>query len=109
MKKAVVTQCATHYLSQQCLQPGISAAQLFLDSQVKAIDLKGKNYCFEIRQTFQPIVPTECDAVASKSRKNILICLQVLIWPNNVTAFRMKHLGNQSHPRLESGFFLWVC
>jgi hypothetical protein len=45
--------------------------------QVKVINLQGKNYVFTIRQTFHAIVPHECTAVASKTKKNILIIMQV--------------------------------
>ena len=45
--------------------------------QVKVVNLKGKNYCFSINCTFRPINPSACLAVASKTKKNILITIKV--------------------------------
>eukprot|EP00884_Botryococcus_braunii_P009848 jgi/Botrbrau1/18865/Bobra.177_2s0025.1 len=44
--------------------------------QVHVRNLQGKNYVFKIAQTYKPIVPNECTAVASKTKKNILVTLQ---------------------------------
>ncbi len=46
-------------------------------AQVKVHDLHGKNYIFTLTPTFQPIAEDGCVAVASKTRKNILITMQV--------------------------------
>lgn len=40
-------------------------------------DLHGKNYIFTLSPTFQPIAEEGCVVVASKTRKNILITIQV--------------------------------
>ena len=48
--------------------------------QVKVFDLHGKNYGFTLSPTYQPIAEDNCVAVASKTRKNILITMQVH-WP----------------------------
>lgn len=40
-------------------------------------DLHGKNYIFTLSPTFQAIAEDGCVAVASKTRKNILITMQV--------------------------------
>ena len=40
-------------------------------------DLHGKNYGFTLLPTYQPIAEDNCVAVASKTRKNILITMQV--------------------------------
>ena len=40
-------------------------------------DLHGKNYGFTLSPTYQPIAEDKCVAVASKTRKNILITMQV--------------------------------
>ncbi len=45
--------------------------------QVKVFDLHGKNYGFTLLPTYQPIAEDNCVAVASKTRKNILITMQV--------------------------------
>ena len=45
--------------------------------QVKVCDLHGKNYNFTLSPTYQPIAEDNCVAVASKTRKNILITMQV--------------------------------
>lgn len=45
--------------------------------QVKVFDLHGKNYGFTLSPTYQPIAEDNCVAVASKTRKNILITMQV--------------------------------
>lgn len=45
--------------------------------QVKVYDLHGKNYGFTLSPTHQPIAEDNCMAVASKTRKNILITMQV--------------------------------
>ena len=45
--------------------------------QVKVYDLHGKNYGFTLSPTYQPIAEDNCMAVASKTRKNILITMQV--------------------------------
>jgi hypothetical protein len=45
--------------------------------QVKVFDLHGKNYNFTLSPTYQPIAEDNCVAVASKTRKNILITMQV--------------------------------
>ena len=47
--------------------------------QVKVYDLHGKNYNFTLSPTYQPIAEDNCVAVASKTRKNILITMQVSI------------------------------
>ena len=39
-------------------------------------DLHGKNYSFTLSPTFRPIAEEGCMAVASKTRKNILITIQ---------------------------------
>lgn len=39
-------------------------------------DLHGKNYIFTLAPTFRPIAEEGCVAVASKTRKNILITIQ---------------------------------
>ena len=39
-------------------------------------DLHGKNYSFTLAPTFRPIAEEGCVAVASKTRKNILITIQ---------------------------------
>ena len=41
------------------------------------LDLHGKNYGFTLLPTYQPIAEDNCVAVASKTRKNILITMQV--------------------------------
>ncbi|KAK9917394.1 hypothetical protein WJX75_003860 [Coccomyxa subellipsoidea] len=46
--------------------------------EVKVHDLHGKNYMFTLSPTFQPIAEDGCVAVASKTRKNILITMQKL-------------------------------
>ena len=46
-------------------------------AQVKVHDLHGKNYMFTLSPTFLPIAEDGCVAVASKTRKNILITMQV--------------------------------
>ncbi len=48
--------------------------------QVKVYDLHGKNYMFTLSPTYQPINEEGCVAVASKTRKNILITMQVSPW-----------------------------
>ena len=40
-------------------------------------DLHGKNYGFTLLPTYQPIAEDNCVAIASKTRKNILITMQV--------------------------------
>lgn len=45
--------------------------------QVKVFDLHGKNYGFTLLPTYQTIAEDNCVAVASKTRKNILITMQV--------------------------------
>ena len=45
--------------------------------QVKVLDLHGKNYGFTLSPTYQPIAEDNSVAVASKTRKNILITMQV--------------------------------
>ena len=46
-------------------------------AQVKVYDLHSKNYSFTLSPTYQPIAEEGCIAVASKTRKNILITIQV--------------------------------
>ena len=45
-------------------------------AQVTVYNLHGKNYIFTLQPTCHPIVPQACFAVASKTKKNILITLQ---------------------------------
>lgn len=45
--------------------------------QVRVINLQGKNYMFTLAPTFHPIAEASCTAAASKTRKNIIITLQV--------------------------------
>ena len=47
--------------------------------QVRVINLQGKNYIFTLAPTFYPIAEAGCTAAASKTRKNIIITLQVRI------------------------------
>ena len=47
--------------------------------QVKVFDLHGKNYGFTLLPTYQPIAEDNCVAMASKTRKNILITMQVCL------------------------------
>ena len=44
-------------------------------------NLHGKNYIFTLQPTCHPIVPLACFAVASKTKKNILITLKVATPP----------------------------
>ena len=44
-------------------------------------NLHGKNYIFTLQPTCHPIVPLACFAVASKTKKNILITLKVVPLP----------------------------
>ncbi|CAL5223794.1 g6364 [Coccomyxa viridis] len=46
--------------------------------EVKVFDLHGKNYGFTLLPTYQTIAEDNCVAVASKTRKNILITMQKL-------------------------------
>ena len=45
--------------------------------QVKVFNLQGKNHLFVVAPTHKPIAPENCVAVASKTKKNILITVQV--------------------------------
>ena len=45
--------------------------------QIKVHNLHGRNYVFSLEPTSQPIVPQGSFAVASKTKKNVLITLQV--------------------------------
>ena len=45
--------------------------------QVRVINLQGTNYVFTLAPTFHPIAEVGCTAAASKTRKNIIITLQV--------------------------------
>jgi hypothetical protein len=47
--------------------------------QIIVRNLQGKNYIFKIDQTYKPIVPSESTAVASKTKKNILVTMQVIM------------------------------
>ena len=49
---------------------------------MKVINLKGKNYVYGISSTFRPINPSACLAVASKTKKNILITIKVISGEN---------------------------
>ena len=51
--------------------------KLSLPMQVRVINLQGKNYVFTLAPTFYPIAEVGCTAAASKTRKNIIITLQV--------------------------------
>ena len=44
------------------------------------LNLLGKNYIFTLTPTFHPVAESGCMAAASKTRKNIIITLQVCIW-----------------------------
>lgn len=48
-----------------------------LHLQVRVVNLQGKNYIFKLAPTFLPIAEAGCTASASKTRKNIIITLQV--------------------------------
>ena len=41
------------------------------------LNLQGKNYIFTLAPTFHPVAESGCTAAASKTRKNIIITLQV--------------------------------
>ena len=45
--------------------------------QVRIINLQGKNYIFTLAPTFYPLAEAGCTAAASKTRKNIIVTLQV--------------------------------
>ena len=45
--------------------------------QVRVLNLQGKNYIFTLAPTFHPVAEAGCTAAASKTRKNIIITLQV--------------------------------
>ena len=44
------------------------------------MNLQGKNYIFTLAPTFYPIAEAGCTAAASKTRKNIIITLQVSLF-----------------------------
>ena len=45
--------------------------------QIRVLNLQGKNYIFTLAPTFHPVAESGCSAAASKTRKNIIITLQV--------------------------------
>lgn len=46
-------------------------------AQIKVYNLQGKNYIFTVMPTCKQILGEACVAVASKTKKNILITIQV--------------------------------
>lgn len=45
--------------------------------QIRVLNLQGKNYIFTLAPTLHPVAESGCTAAASKTRKNIIITLQV--------------------------------
>ena len=49
--------------------------------QVTVYNLQGRNYVFRLAPTFRPVQPEACYAVASKTKKNVLLTIKVSIAP----------------------------
>ena len=45
--------------------------------QVTVYNLQGRNYVFRVSPTFRPVQPEACYAVASKTKKNVLLTIKV--------------------------------
>ena len=65
--------------------------KISLPMQVRVINVQGKNYMFTLAPTFHPIAEAGCTAAASKTRKNIIITLQVM--PCGCSSLKEHHLA----------------